>query len=59
MDTIQIKLELNYTGLTMEDFKRIETFINHIKSPYGYTFCDMLDIRGTQSIEIKISYRRN
>ncbi|MGL5202139.1 hypothetical protein [Cetobacterium sp.] len=58
MDTIQIKLKLNYTGLTMEDFKRIEIFINHIKSPYGYTFCDMLDIRGIQSIGIKISYPR-
>lgn len=58
MDTIQIKLELNHIGLTMEDFKRIETFINHIKSPYGYTFCDMLDIRGTRSIGIKISYPR-
>lgn len=58
MDTIQIKLELNYIGLTMEDFKRIETFINHIKSPYGYTFCDMIDIRGTRSVGIKISYPR-
>lgn len=58
MDTIQIKLELNHIGLTMEDFKRIETFINHIKSPYGYTFCDMLDIRGTRSIGVKISYPR-
>lgn len=58
MDTIQIKLELNHTGLTVEDFKRIEAFINHIKSPYGYTFCDMLDIRNATSIGIKISYPR-
>lgn len=58
MDTIQIKLELNYIELTMEDFKRIEIFINHIKSPYGYTFCDMIDIRDTRSVGIKISYPR-
>ena len=58
MDTIQIKLELNYIALTMEDFKRIETFINHIKSPDGHTFCDMIDIRDTRSVGIKISYPR-
>ena len=58
MDTIQIKLELNYMGLTVDNFERIKYLINNIKSPYGYTFCDMIDIRGTNSIGIKLSYPR-
>ena len=58
MDTIQIKLQLKVRGLTLQDFKRIEYFINSIKSPYNHTFCDMLDIRNDTSIGVKISFPR-
>ena len=57
MDTIEIGLE--FKGNL--GFDLVQSFINEVnglKSPYGYTFCNILEISRTGNIIIKISYPR-
>lgn len=59
MDTIQIKLSVLDGGdLTNNEIDNLRRFIDHIKSPNGYNYCDFLDIRKEGYIGVKISYPR-
>lgn len=59
MDTIQIKLSVLDGGdLTNNEIDNLRSFINHIKSPNGYNYCDFLDTRKGGDIGVKISYPR-
>lgn len=57
MDTIEISLEL-IKGLNMEAVQEITNNIGGLKSPYGYTYCNVLQYSKTGNLIIKISYPR-
>lgn len=57
MDTIEISLKINnQLGIDL-----VQSFIHEIsslKSPYGYTFCDVIEVSRRGNAIIKISYPR-
>lgn len=57
MDTIEISLGLK-GNLGMDLVQGFINEVNGLKSPYGYTFCDVLEVSKTGNIIIKISYPR-
>ena len=57
MDTIEIGLGLK-GNLGMDLVQGFINEVNGLKSPYGYTFCDVLEVSRTGNIIIKISYPR-
>ena len=61
MDTIQISIVLNKEKLrvsTHYDLQRTASYINGIKSVYGFTYCDCLEISRSGNLIVKISYPR-
>ena len=61
MDTIQVSIILNeekIKGLNPFDLQRVRKDINGIRSPYGYTYCDCLEISKNTNFIVKISYPR-
>lgn len=57
MDTIEIGLGLK-GNLGMDSVQCFIKEVNGLKSPRGYTFCDVLKISSTGNVIIKISYPR-
>ena len=61
MDTIQVSIILNeekIKGLNPFDLQRVRKDIKGIRSPYGYTYCDCLEISKNTNFIVKISYPR-
>lgn len=57
MDTIEISVNVK-KELNMEYMGDIRNRINNLKSPYGFTFYNVLEISRTGNFIIKISYPR-
>ena len=57
MDTIEISLRI-LKELSIMLIERLRRDINSLVSPYGYTFCDVLEVSSTGNLIIKISYPR-
>lgn len=57
MDTIEISLRI-LKELSIMLIERLRRDINSLVSPYGYTFCDVLEVSNTGNLIIKISYPR-
>ena len=57
MDTIEISLRI-IKELSIMLIERLRRDINSLVSPYGYTFCDVLEVSSTGNLIIKISYPR-
>ena len=57
MDTIEIGLELK-GNLGMDLVQIFINEVNGLRSPHGYTFCDVLEVSRTGNVIIKISYPR-
>ena len=57
MDTIEISLAIN-DNLEMIFINFLEQKINNLKSPNGFTFCDVLNYSTKGNLIIKISYPR-
>ena len=57
MDTIEISLAMN-SNLGMDLVKSFINEVNGLRSPYGYTFCDVLEVSKIGNAIIKISYPR-
>ena len=62
MDTIAVKLELDYNGkeseaVSQREMEYVRISINNIKSRYGYTYCDVMEMYENIAI-VKISYPR-
>lgn len=57
MDTIEISLAIN-DNLEMIFINLLEQKINNLKSPNGFTFCDVLNYSTKGNLIIKISYPR-
>ncbi len=57
MDTIGLRVEFKNYGLNIgvEDLRRK---INNIKSTYGHTYCDFLNLNNENTFTIKLSYPR-
>ena len=61
MDTIQVSIIVNekkMRGLNYLDLQKIAADISGIRSPYGYTYCDCLEISQKTNFIVKISYPR-
>lgn len=61
MDTIQISIILNESklmGCTPYQLQEIRQYINSITSPYGYRYCDCLEVSTKWNFIVKISYPR-
>lgn len=56
MDTIEVKLMLGIKDTIEMD--NVKKFFNNIKSPYGFTYCDVKEIVTGGNFLIKISYPR-
>lgn len=57
MDTIEISLRI-LKELSVMLIGKLIGDINSLVSPYGYTFCDVLEVSNTGNLIIKISYPR-
>lgn len=57
MDTLEISLKIS-KNLEMDCIQSFIGRINSLKSPYGYTFCDVLEVSNIGNLIIKISYPR-
>lgn len=57
MDTIEISLTMR-GNLGMDLLQGLMGDIKSLKSPYGFTFCDVLEFSKTGNLIIKISYPR-
>lgn len=57
MDTIEISLRI-LKELSIMLIEKLRRDINSLVSPYGYTFCDVLEVSNTGNLIIKISYPR-
>lgn len=57
MDTIEISLRI-LKELNMMLIEKLRRDINSLVSPYGNTFCDVLEVSNTGNLIIKISYPR-
>lgn len=57
MDTIEISLRM-LKELSIMLIEKLRRDINSLVSPYGYTFCDVLEVSSTGNLIIKISYPR-
>ena len=57
MDTIEISLRI-LKELSVMLIGKLRGDINSLVSPYGYTFCDVLEVSNTGNLIIKISYPR-
>ncbi|MBP7101431.1 MAG: hypothetical protein KBA67_07885 [Leptotrichiaceae bacterium] len=61
MDTIQIALKLSKSILneiSYGDLNDLRGYIENIKSPKGYRYCDCLEVSRAGNIVVKISYPR-
>lgn len=59
MDTIEIGLAVkNNLGMNLNLVQELRNDINSLKSPYGFTFCNVLEFSRTGNIIVKISYPR-
>lgn len=59
MDTISVKLTINYNReVNITDVNRIRDYINNLRSPFGTTYCDFLEMNKEREVIIKISYPR-
>jgi hypothetical protein len=61
MDTIQVSIIVNeekMRGLNYLDLQKMAADISGIRSPYGYTYCDCLEISQKTNFIVKISYPR-
>ena len=58
MDTISIKIILRKGHRSTEIILRAEDYINKIKSPKGYRYCDVSRFASENEIKVKISYPR-
>lgn len=57
MDTISIKINFAKFGVSYFNIKELEGVVNSIESPYGFTYCDTLNITDDY-LTIKVSYPR-
>lgn len=57
MDTIEIVVGLQ-KGITLEEVTMLQNSFNNLKSTYGYTYCDVLQMTKNGSLAVKISYPR-
>lgn len=57
MDTIEAGLEI-YGNLGIDLVQKFINEVNSLKSPYGHTFCNVLEVSRTGNVIIKISYPR-
>lgn len=58
MDTIEIGIQLKNGLYLNDDINWIREYINNMKSPYGYEFCNFLEVTCQNRVMIKISYPR-
>ena len=58
MDTIQIKLIFNSGIGSLDIYENIKNNLNNLKSPYGYTFCDVKELSKRGEVIVKLSYPR-
>ncbi|MDH6458048.1 hypothetical protein M2102_001683 [Fusobacterium sp. PH5-7] len=58
MDTISIKITLRKGHRNSKVIWRVEDYINKIKSPKGYRYCDLLRFTSENEVIVKISYPR-
>lgn len=61
MDTIQIAIKIGKDKIgdvSQRELQEIRNSINYMKSPYGYTYCDCLEISTVGNFIVKISYPR-
>lgn len=57
MDTIEIVVGLQ-KGITLEEVAMLQNSFNNLKSTYGYTYCDVLQMTKNGNLAVKISYPR-
>lgn len=57
MDTIEIVVGLQ-KGITLEEVAMLQNSFNNLRSTYGYTYCDVLQMTKNGSLAVKISYPR-
>ncbi|MDU1911908.1 hypothetical protein [Fusobacterium sp.] len=57
MDTIEIVIGLQ-EGITLEEIGILQNSFNNLRSTYGYTYCDVLQMTKNGSLAVKISYPR-
>lgn len=57
MDTIEIVVELQ-KGITLEEVTMLQNSFNNLRSIYGYTYCDVLQMTKNGNLAVKISYPR-